>query len=133
MQPTEFPATSALLYEVKSLIDQSRRRVAVSVNAELTLLYWQVGRAINQNLLANKRADYGKQVVATLAEQLTQTIGKGWGVRQLRTCMQMADVFSDVSIVHTLCAQLSWSHFKLLFPIKESLKRDFYTQLTRIH
>ncbi len=129
MTGTETP----LFEQVKSLIEQSRRSVAVSVNAELTLLYWHVGKTISQDLLDNKRAEYGLGVVTALATELTLLFGKGWGARHLRGCIQMADTFPDISIVHTLCAQLSWSHFKLLFPVKESLKREFYSQLTRTH
>ncbi|MBO0932281.1 PDDEXK nuclease domain-containing protein [Fibrella aquatilis] len=133
MQSTDSIALAALFEQIKKLIDQSRRQVAVSVNTELTLLYWQVGQIINLNLLENKRAAYGQQVISGLADQLTQAIGKGWGARHLRTCMQLAGVFPDRSIVHTLCAQLSWSHFRLLLPVNEPLKREFYSQLARTH
>ncbi len=72
-----------------------------------------------------------------LATELTQEFGKGWSSRHLHTCLhtclQMADTFPDEAIVHTLCAQLSWSHFKQLTSIAEPLKRDFYAQLTGLH
>lgn len=45
----------------------------------------------------------------------------------------MAEVFPDKAIVHTLCAQLTWSHFKLLLVITEPLKRAFYVELTKLH
>ena len=109
MKSNELLARTVLFKQVKTLIEQSRRRVAVSVNAELTLLYWHVGKAISQDVLANKRAEYGRQVVSGLAADLTTAFGKGWGERHLRTCVQMTDTFPDVSIVHTLCAELSWS------------------------
>ena len=115
------------------MIAQARQRVAVSVNAELTWLYWQIGYTINQNLLGNSRGEYGQQAVATLSGQLTRAFGKGWSTQHVRTCMQMADTFPDAAIVHTLCAELSWSHFRLLFPLKDALKRDLYSQLTRLH
>ena len=46
--------------------------------------------------------------------------------------IQFAIQFSDVEIVATLWRQLSWSHFKILIPIKSELERDFYTQMCRI-
>ncbi|MGI4871193.1 MAG: PDDEXK nuclease domain-containing protein [Janthinobacterium lividum] len=126
------PAT-ALFGEVKTLIKSARQRVAVAINAELTLLYWQVGQAIRREVLRGGRGEYGQRVVPSLAAALTQEFGKGWGSRQLHTCVQMAEVFPDEAIVHTLCAQLSWSHFKLLLSLTDPLKRDFYAQLTGLH
>ncbi len=123
----------ALFGEIKSLIESSRQRVAVSINAELTQLYWRVGRAIGTQVLGGDRGAYGQRVVPALAMALTQEFGKGWSSRHLHTCVQMAEVFADEAIVHTLCAQLSWSHFKLLLAVAEPLKRDFYAQLAAMH
>ena len=100
----------SLLVEIKSLIDGARQRAAAAVNSELTLLYWQVGTQIRKNVLDGERAEYGKQVVKALADQLTSAYGKGWGLRQLRYCIQMADAFPDQEIVNALRAQLSWPH-----------------------
>ncbi len=56
-----------LLADVRQLIDAARQRVAQVVNAELTQLYWLIGRRISTALLHGQRADYGKQVMAELA------------------------------------------------------------------
>jgi DUF1016 N-terminal domain len=55
--------------DVKQLIEQSKRSVALAVNSEITLLYWRVGKRINEEILGNERAEYGKKVIALLAEQ----------------------------------------------------------------
>lgn len=130
---SDISPTPALFGEVKLLIESSRQRVAVSINAELTQLYWRVGRAIGTQVLGSERGAYGERVVPALATALTQEFGKGWSSRHLYTCVQMAEVFADEAIVHTLCAQLSWSHFKLLLAVAEPLKRDFYAQLAAMH
>jgi len=118
--------------DIKLLIEQSRQNVAVAVNAEITLLYWNVGKRINEEVLKNSRAEYGKQVVVLLAQQLSEEYGKGWGEKQLRHCMQFAVVFADEQIVYTLCRELSWSHLRLLMFIVEPLKRDFYIQMCKL-
>ncbi len=87
-----------LFASIKELIEQSRQQVAVAVNAEITLLYWKVGKHINDEVLDNERAEYGKQVVASVAQQLTTSYGKGWGEKQLRQCMQFAQAFADEQI-----------------------------------
>jgi len=53
-------------------------------------------------------------VILALSQRLTQAYGKGWGERQLRYCILLADVFPDREILHTVCAKLSWSHIKLI-------------------
>ncbi len=125
------PASPLLLNEVRQLIDAARQRVASTVNAELTQLYWQIGHRVNVELLQGQRAQYGKQLIADLAQHLTTEFGNGWGERQLRYCLNLAEVFPDAQILHTLCSQLSWSHLRLIIQIKNPLKRDFYTEICR--
>lgn len=123
---------SALIAEIRQLIDTARQRVATTVNAELTLLYWHVGRRLGAEVLGGERATYGERIVAQLSAQLTAEYGRGWGVRQLRNCLRLAETFPDEAIVHTLCAELSWSHLRLLAALNDTLKRDFYTELCRL-
>jgi hypothetical protein len=72
---------SAFVADVKQLIRLARQRSAVAVNAELTMLYWQVGRRISVELLKGERAEYGKQIVESLSGELTETFGRGWEKR----------------------------------------------------
>ncbi|MCF0064867.1 DUF1016 N-terminal domain-containing protein [Dyadobacter chenwenxiniae] len=116
-KPTE------LISSVKQLIKESRARVAVAVNAEITMLYYQIGKRINDDVLRNSRAEYGKQIVSALSADLILEYGSGWGEKHLRHCMHFANVFSDSSIVYALRRQLSWTHFKSLMYIDDELKR----------
>ena len=120
-----------LLAEVRQLIVATRQRVASAVNAELTQLYWQIGNRVGADMLKGQRAEYGKQIIADLAKQLTAEFGKGWSERQLRYCLRIAEIFPDTKILHTLCSELSWSHFRLIMQIDEPLKRDFYIEICR--
>ena len=85
----------ALVAEVKNLIEKSRQNVAVAVNAELSMLYWHIGKRINEVVLKNKRAAYGKQIISALSAQLTSEYGKGWSEKQLRHCLRAAETFPD--------------------------------------
>ena len=67
-----------LFIELSHLIDQTKQQVAVQANSALTLLFWQVGNRINQDILKNKRAEYGKQIVPTLSAQLENKYGKNF-------------------------------------------------------
>jgi predicted nuclease of restriction endonuclease-like (RecB) superfamily len=118
-----------LFGEIKDLIQSAKQRAAVAVNAELTLLYWQVGQRINTEVLKGERADYGKQIVPSLAKSLTVQFGRGWSKRNLFQMVRFAELFPDQKIVQTLSAQLSWSHFVVLTSIEDSLKREFYLSM----
>ena len=113
-----------LVSDIKTLIGESKQALAVAVNATLSMLYWQIGKRINDEVLQNKRAEYGQQVVKLLSEALIIEYGSGWSKRQLHHCLRFCEVFPDFQIVHTLCTQLSWSHIRLIIPIEAPLKRD---------
>ncbi|TNH06014.1 PDDEXK nuclease domain-containing protein [Testudinibacter sp. TR-2022] len=115
--------------EISELIQSSKQRAAVAVNAELTLLYWHVGKRINEYVLQGDRGDYGQQVITILAKKLTEQFGKGWGRTHLLYCIKFAEIFSDIEIVHALRGQLSWTHFKTLSYIEDPLKREFYATM----
>jgi predicted nuclease of restriction endonuclease-like (RecB) superfamily len=121
-----------LLADIRQLIDTARQRVALAVNQEVSWLYWQVGRRIRTDVLQGQRAEYGKQVVATLAHQLTLTYGKGWSEQQLRHCLRAAEIFPDETIFSALRRDLSWTHIKTLIYLDDALKRDFYIEMSRL-
>jgi predicted nuclease of restriction endonuclease-like (RecB) superfamily len=126
------PQSAPLFQEVRQLIDAAQQRAAAAINAEITQLYWQIGRCIQTEILQGQRAEYGKHIIATLSQQLTQTYGKGWGEKQLRHCLHFAETFPDERIVSTLCRQLSWSHLRLLMYLGDPLKREFYIEMAQL-
>lgn len=99
---TTGPARGAemrLLKEVRTLIEQARATVAVAVNAGLTMLYWQIGARIRQDVLRESRADYGKRIIAALGRQLEVEFGRGFEEKNLRRMVQFAEAYPDVGIV----------------------------------
>jgi predicted nuclease of restriction endonuclease-like (RecB) superfamily len=123
---------SAVLIEIRQLIERARQRAAAAVNAELTQLYWHIGKRLQKEVLGEERAEYGKQIISNLSQQLTSEYGNGWGERQLWLCLQMAHAFPDMEIVNTVCAELSWSHLRQLIGFEDPLKRDFYIEICRL-
>jgi predicted nuclease of restriction endonuclease-like (RecB) superfamily len=118
-----------LFVSIKELIEQSKQSVALMVNATMSMLYWQIGKKINEETLKNKRADYGEQIVQSLSAQLTLEYGKGFSRRNVFNMMQFAEKFPDENIVVSLIQQLSWTHILALIPIEDALKREFYIQM----
>ena len=86
----ELSRSQSMFSEIRTLIAQSRRQVAVAVNSAMTLLYWQIGKRINEEVLGNQRAEYGRQIVNALSTQLTAEYGKGWSVQHLWHCLRTA-------------------------------------------
>jgi predicted nuclease of restriction endonuclease-like (RecB) superfamily len=121
-----------LLADVRALIDQARDATARAVNSALVQLYWCVSDRIRRDILKEKRADYGKQIVGALSRELGAVYGRGFTDDNLFRMIQFAEVFPDREIVGTLSRQLGWSHFLLLLPVKDDLKREFYAEMCRV-
>ncbi len=136
--PARRAATKALVPEgalgndIRELIVTARESVAQTVNAGLTTLYWQIGTRIRQDILKEKRAEYGEQIVHALSAQLSAEFGKGFDAKSLRHMVRFAEVFPDRQIVSALRRQLTWTHLKRIIYIDDSLKRDFYAEMCRM-
>lgn len=117
-----------LFNSISVLIEKSKEQVAIQANSTLTLLFWQVGKHINEFVLQEKRAEYGKQIVSSLATQLVEKYGRNFELGNLRRMLQFADIYPDLEIVVPLARQLSWSHFVILIPLKTDKTRFFYAQ-----
>ena len=118
-----------LFLEIKEIIQNAKEKVARTINTTLTATYWYIGKRINGEVLENKRAGYGKEIVKTLSAELTKEYGRGWSEKQLRHCLRFAETFADFEIVSALQRQLSWTHFKTIIYLKTELQREFYAQM----
>jgi predicted nuclease of restriction endonuclease-like (RecB) superfamily len=128
----QVPVSNKLFSEISELIETTKSHVAQKVNAHLVLLYWQIGARINTEVLSDKRAEYGDQVIKQLSTQLYQRYGRGFNERSLFRMVRFAKQFPEKEIVATLSPLLSWSHFIELISFEDPLKRQFYTQMCRL-
>lgn len=124
--------SDSLFKSISNLIEESRSRTALEINSEITLLYWNIGKYIREDILKNNRADYGQRIVESLSERLTNQYGRGWSKRHLHNCLRFTEAFPHEQIVHALRTQLSWTHIRSLIPIEDELKRNFYIELSKI-
>lgn len=129
MSPSLLPNESALLGDIRTLIEQGRQQLASTVNSALTLLYWQIGQRIRLEVLGSERAAYGEQIVPALARQLAADYGRGFSAKNLHHMLRFAEAFPSEDIVSAVRRQLSWTHIKTLIYIENPLKRDFYLQM----
>ena len=123
------PTPTALINDVRQLIESSRAQLASAVNSALTLLYWHIGQRIRNEVLQGERAEYGEQIVSSLAMQLEADYGRGFSSKNLRHMLRFAEAFPVQDIVYAVSRQLSWTHLRSLIYIDDPLKRDFYLQM----
>jgi len=123
---------SLLVNDVRQMIEETRSAMAAAVNAGLTTLYWNIGKRIHEDILKGERAGYGDEIVSNLSQQLVTEYGNGFSAKNLRHMIRFVEAFPDEQIVSALRRQLSWTHFKALIYLDETLKRDFYAEMCRV-
>jgi predicted nuclease of restriction endonuclease-like (RecB) superfamily len=109
---------------IEQIIATAQVRAVRSVDTERVLMYWQIGRAIQEQEQQGKtRAGYGDFLLKSLAERLEPKYGSGFSVRQLEMCRQFYRVFP---IANALRSQFNWTHYRTLIRIENEDKREFY-------
>lgn len=118
-----------LYTDVCRIIDDTRHRIAVYVNSEVCHTNWRIGKRIKEDVLFNKRAEYGKQIVKSLSIKLTKKYGKGWSLQTLQHCIRAAYTFTEEEIVYAVRMQFSWTQLRSVMFISDPLARQFYMQM----
>ncbi|WP_395733305.1 YhcG family protein [Prosthecobacter sp.] len=125
-------SAAPLLAEVRDLILTASEAVARTVNAGLTLLYWEIGTRIRRDILQEKRAGYGDEILQSLSAKLEAEFGRGFGERNLARMVKFAEAFPDPNILTALRTKLGWTHFRQIIYLDDELKRDFYAEMCRM-
>ena len=124
--PVQLSQASENTYHViRASLVQAQRTLTSAVNSAMVTAYWEVGKEIYKACGENDRAEYGKQLLSYLSEKLTEEFGQGYTVRNLRAMRQFYCCFP---ILHTLCAELSWSHYRVLMRIPDEKIRAIYLE-----
>lgn len=90
------PSSGDLFVRVASILEQARSNVVRSVNANMVLAYWLIGREIVQEIQrGEERAEYGKQIIENLSARLTEKFGKGFSAPSLWNFRQFYQVYAD--------------------------------------
>ncbi len=124
----DFPGYDRLLQDIKGRVRAAQIRAALSVNGELVLLYWQIGRDILERQQAQ---GWGAKVIDRLALDLKLAFPQmqGFGPRNLRYMRAFAEAWPDEAIVQGALAQITWWHnLALLEKLKDSAERLWYAE-----
>ena len=118
------PSPDEAVYQsVRAALETARTKAAAAINDAMVSAYWEIGRQIVE--AQGDRAEYGQHLMEYLSERLTAEFGKGFTERNLRAMRQL---YLAYPIRHTLCAELSWSHYRLIIRIDDPVRRDFYVR-----
>ncbi len=119
------PAAVDKLYRsVRKVIEQARGFVSIAANTAIVRQNWEIGRLIVEDEQGGKRkAEYGKAQIDGLAQRLTLEFGDGYTATNLRYMRQFYLAFP---ICHTLCDELSWSHYRILMRVEDAKAREWY-------
>lgn len=86
----------ALSDRIAQLMAEARNKVAVAVNTAMVYTYYEIGRYIVEDEQEGEyRAKYGKQVLTELSVRLTERLGKGWSVENLRAIRKFYLTYSN--------------------------------------
>ena len=116
----------AFLRELKERIRATQLRAALSVNSELTLLYWSIGRDI---LLRQESEGWGAKVIERIAADLTKAFPEmtGLGARNLNYMRTFAEAYPEKAILQQLVAKLPWGHnVRIVELVKSAHEREWY-------
>ena len=118
--------TDGIYSEIRKTILEARHHVYTAVNSAMVQTYWNIGRIIVEHEQEGKeRAEYGTGLLKNLAQRLTDEFGRGFTERNLRN---MKTFYQKFPKWHTVCAELSWSHYRLLLKVEKEPSRMFYME-----
>ena len=116
----------SVINEIKQILTEAREKVARTVNNELLLAYWNIGRVIVESEQAgSEKAEYGKQLLKSLSKELTRELGKGFSRSNLQN---MRLLYLNYPICQSLSGKLSFTHYCELFSVSDKNARSFYKQ-----
>lgn len=128
LEVIKYEKTADIVSDVKSIIDSAQKRAFQSVNAVLVTRNWFLGKRIVEEELSGERTDrYGKEIIASLSDELTKEYGKGFDKSSLYKFAKFYQKYPK--IVDSLSPQsklLSWTHYRVLLQVEDEDAREWY-------
>ena len=118
---------SSFVADIMMIVANARQKAYSAVNSAMVEAYWLIGkRIVEYEQSGQGRAAYGEEILKTLSVELTREFGKGFGTRNLWDFRKFYQTFGEYEIMHTLCAQLSWSHVRLIMRVENKDAQKYY-------
>lgn len=115
-----------LYLKIKNILQSARDNAYRHINFVMVEAYWNIGKQIVEDEQRGKdRAEYGSYLIKELSSRLTKDFGKGFTTTNLKMMRQFYQAFPNS---HTLCDQLSWSHYRLIMRVDNPQARLWYSE-----
>ncbi len=125
LQSTTLP--TALVSDVRTIIDDGRRQAYSAVSTAMVETYWRIGRRIvEEEQQGEHRAEYGKQLIKQLSATLTHEYGKGFSARYLAYFRKFYLTVPDIKILQTRLQNLHWSHIHRILSVDDPVAARWY-------
>lgn len=121
------PVTQGVIGDVRRIIEEGRKQAYAAAGNIALSTYWNIGRRIvEEEQNGNSRAEYGKRLIAELADNLKKDYGSGYGKRNLAYYRQFYLSFNNIEILHEFVQNLSWTHIRRLLSVTDPNARQWY-------
>lgn len=109
---------------IRVIIENARGNIAHAINTEIVMAYWHIGKEIvEEEQKGEKRAEYGKKLLETLSQKLSDNFSKGFDATNL---WNMRKFYQTYPILDAVRRELSWTHYRILMRIEKPEARSFY-------
>lgn len=115
------------IHDIKQILAQARQKSYQAINSAMVEAYWKIGeKIVLEEQQGKDRAEYGKQIIKTISNSLTQEFGKGFSERNIRKYRQFYLTFPSLENWPTLSTKLQWSHFEIVMRVPDENARIYY-------
>jgi predicted nuclease of restriction endonuclease-like (RecB) superfamily len=120
----------SLLQTLKQEITQARIKAHLSVNKEMIILYWNIGKKI---LERQTDEGWGTKVIENISKDLRQEFPemKGLSAQNLKYMRKFAEEYTLKEISQQAVDQIPWGHIiKVIYDVKDKQARNWYIRKT---
>ena len=124
------PEYQQFIEQLKADVRHAQIKAALSLNRELVLLYWRIGKKILQR---QQELGWGAKVVEQISRDLRVEFPamKGFSRTNLLYMRSFAENYPDEQFVQQVAGQIPWFHnCVLLDKVKDQPAREFYIRKT---
>jgi predicted nuclease of restriction endonuclease-like (RecB) superfamily len=119
--------------EIVAIFENTRKTAYYEVNKQMMIAYWATGqRIVQEEQKGLNKAEYGSFLIRTLSKRLTEELGKGFSISNLKNFRQFYLIWPEGK-GNTFFGRLSWSHCRLLMRIDNVAARNWYAQESVAH
>lgn len=117
---------ATVVEDIKKQIRSAQHRAILNANKEMLILYWNIGKVINEN------STWGSKFLNNLSSEITREFPstKGFSVRNLKNMARFYREYPEIEIVQSLTAQITWTHNIEILRVKSQEQRLWYINKT---